>query len=56
MKEYKIPSLLVYTDASNSGLALVYKEKGKPNISYKSFSDQGKLHLERTRSHTIFPQ
>ena len=42
IKEYKIPSLLVYSDASNSGLASVYKEKGKANICYKSFSDQEK--------------
>ena len=39
IKEYKIPSLLVYSDASNSGLASVYKEKGKAN---KRFSDQEK--------------
>ena len=37
VKEYKIPSLLVYSDASNSGLASVYKEKNKANICYKSF-------------------
>ena len=43
IKEYKIPSLLVYSDASNSGLASVYKEKGKANICYKSFSDQEKF-------------
>ena len=42
IKEYKIPSLLVYSDARNSGLASVYKEKGKANICYKSFSDQEK--------------
>ena len=42
IKEYKIPSLLVYSDASNSGLASVYKQKGKPNVCYKSFSDQEK--------------
>ena len=34
--------ILVYSDASNSGLASVYKEKGKANICYKSFSDQDK--------------
>ena len=44
MKEYKIPSLLVYFDASNSGLASVYKEKGKANIYCKNFSDQEKSH------------
>ena len=43
IKEYKIPSLLVYSDASNSGLASVYKEKGKGNICYKSFSNQEKF-------------
>ena len=43
IKEYKIPSLLVYSDASNSGLASVYREKGKANICYKSFSDQEKF-------------
>ena len=37
IKEYKIPPLLVYSDASNSGSALVYKEKGKANICYKGF-------------------
>ena len=49
IKEYKIPSLLVYSDASNSGLALVYKEKGKPNICYKSFSDQEKSESSTSR-------
>ena len=42
IKECKIPSLLVYSDASNSDLASVYKEKRKPNSCYKSFSDQEK--------------
>ena len=28
-REYKIPSLFVYSDASNNGLASVYKDKGK---------------------------
>ena len=42
MKEYKTPSLLVYSDASNSSFASVYKEKSKANIYYKSFSDQEK--------------
>ena len=42
IKEYKIPSLLVYSDASNSSLASVYKEKDKVNICYKSFLDQDK--------------
>ena len=34
--------ILVYSDGSNSGLVSVYKEKGKANICYKSFSDQEK--------------
>ena len=34
--------LLVHSDAINSGLASVYKEKGKANTCYKSFSDQEK--------------
>ena len=42
IKEHKIPPSLVYSDASNSGLASVYKEKGKPNSCYKSFLDQEK--------------
>ena len=37
-----MPSLLVYSDASNSGLASVYKEKGKASICYKSFLDREK--------------
>ena len=36
-REYKIPSLFVYSDASNNGLASVYKDKGKSFICYKSF-------------------
>ena len=40
-KEYKITSL-VYFGASNTGLASVYKEKGKANICYKSFSNKEK--------------
>ena len=34
--------MLVYSDASNSGLASIYNEKGKTNISYESFSDKDK--------------
>ena len=34
--------LSVPSDAINLGLASVYKEKGKPNTCYKSFSDQEK--------------
>ena len=33
IKEYKIPSLFVYSDASNLGLASVYKEKCKDNYT-----------------------
>ena len=36
-REYKIPSLFVYSDASNNGLAFVYKDKGKSFICYKNF-------------------
>ena len=36
-REYKIPSLFVYSDASNNGLASVYKDKGKSLICYKKF-------------------
>ena len=41
IKEYEIPSLLVYSDASNSGLVSVYKEKGKANICYKNWVSPG---------------
>ena len=36
-REYRIPSLFVYSDASNNGLASVYKDKGKSLICYKKF-------------------
>ena len=45
IKEYKIPSLLVCSDASNSGLASIYKEKVKANICYKGFSDKVKSQI-----------
>ena len=35
--EYGIPSLFVCADASNNGLASVYKDKGKSFICYKNF-------------------
>ena len=35
--EYKIPSLFVYSDASNNALASVYKDKGKSFTCYKNF-------------------
>ena len=35
-------SLLIYSDASNSSLTSVYKEKGKAKICHKSFSDKEK--------------
>ena len=41
IKEYKIPPFLVYCNASRSGLASVYKEKGKANICYKSWVSPG---------------
>ena len=41
-KKHKIPSLLFYSEGSNSDLASVYKEKGKADVCYKSFSDQEK--------------
>ena len=34
--------MLVYSDASSSGLASVYKEKAKANVCCKSFSDKEK--------------
>ena len=49
IKEYKIPLLLVYFDASNSGLASVYKEKAKANVCYKSFSDKEKPQISLWR-------
>ena len=36
-REYKITSLFVYSDASNNGLASVYKDKCKSFICYKNF-------------------
>ena len=36
-REYRIPSLFVYSDASNNGLASVYKDRGKSFICYKNF-------------------
>ena len=36
-REYRIPSLFIYSDASNNGLASVYKDKGKLFIFYKKF-------------------
>ena len=36
-REYKIPSLFVYSDASNNRLTSVYKDKGKLFICYKHF-------------------
>ena len=37
LREYRISSLLVYSGASNNGLASVYKDKGKPFICCKNF-------------------
>ena len=37
-REYRIPSLFVYSDASNNGLASVYKDKGKSFLCYKNFN------------------
>ena len=36
-REYRIPSLFVYSDASNNELASVYKGEGKSFICYKNF-------------------
>ena len=36
-REYRIPSLFVYSDASNNGLASVYKDRGKSFICHKNF-------------------
>ena len=48
-KEYKIPSFLIYSDASTSGFASIYNEKGKANIYYESFSDKDKSHYSTCR-------
>ena len=40
-REYRIPSLFFYSDASN-GLASIYKGKGKSFISYKNFDKEEK--------------
>ena len=42
IKEYVIPTIFVYSDASNSGLASIYKDKGKDKICYKNFSETEK--------------
>ena len=42
IREYKTPSFVVYSDASDSGLASIYKEKGKDYVCYKNFSDKEK--------------
>ena len=37
--EYCVPSVITYSDASNTGLASVFKEKGKNVVCYKNFSE-----------------
>ena len=34
LREYKILSLFVYSDASNNGLASIYKDKGRSFMCY----------------------
>ena len=48
-REYKIPSLFVYSDASNNGLASVYKDKGKSFICYKNFDKVEKKQITTWR-------
>ena len=36
-REYKILSLFVYSDASNNGLASIYKDKGRSFMCYENF-------------------
>ena len=48
-REYKIPSLFVYSDASNNALASVYKGKGKSFICSKIFDKIEKKHSSTWR-------
>ena len=47
INEYKILSLLVYSDASNSGLASIYNEKGKKIFLMKVFQIKTNLKVPR---------
>ena len=38
ISDYDVPSIIFYSDASSSGLASIYKDKGKEKICYKNFS------------------
>ena len=49
LREYKIPSLFVYSDASNNGLASVYKDKGKSFMCYKNFDKVEKKQISTWR-------
>ena len=44
---HETPHLFIYSDASNTGLALVYKENGKLNMCKKNFN-----FIEETESST----
>ena len=44
---HEIPHLFIYADASNTGLASVYKENGKLNMCWKNFN-----FIEETKSST----
>ena len=44
---HEIPHLFIYSDASNTGLASVYKENGKLNMCKKNFN-----FIEETKSST----
>ena len=47
INDYDVSSIIVYFDASSSGLASIYKDKGKDKIFYKTFSV-----IEKTKSST----
>ena len=49
-REYRIPSLFVYSHVSNNGLASVYKDSGNSFVGYKKFDVE--LYLERSRNDT----